>query len=940
LWKNAYDAYAKNVSLMIFDGEPVVAAVVDDGFGMNKQDFLEKWLVIGTESKIDEEAISPLDRFGLSERPRLGEKGIGRLSVAFLSPVTLVVSKKANEPFAAAMVDWRLFENPFLALDDIILPVFEFRKPGLLSALIPRMVAGLQENLTGKAGPKERCKRLEKGWERFNKYERSTGLEQTTADRIEIFGASSPISDRHLTEWPVFLELGDHGTAIFMMDVHRELAVWVAPGEEDDEARIVRDRLRETLTAFTDPYSIQSPEFAYDVLTKHGESMHKVLNSADVFGIDDFRALEHFIEGRFDEKGIFNGVVRAFGKDRGQFQFSPARVLPQNGREYLGPFNFCIGTFEQEQTNSTHDQSIHASLLKKASDFGGLQVYRDGLRVMPYGRPDADFFGIEERRTKHAGREFWAHRRSFGRVAFTHVDNPNLRDKAGREGLVDNRPRREMQLLVQDLLMQVARRFFGTDSDLRRDELPEIEKRNRAAREAADKARKARRRSFRNFLRLNSDHMRVALDEIRAYSQSLEDRDFNPDEFTLVGEKIDEFRAKKEELRLPPLPTRLGDYETEYRAYRDRYNEYSAQLDGLNKKRADISEKTPHKRPDQLAKQLLQSNQARLSDIVGKYQKAINNKVGELKAKWDSHADEDRSRYFQRGEPLLSDLNKGTRLGTLMNLLDSVYHELNEDIERRYESFIRSLQQLLDDIDLDAALSVSDTDMQNLQDLADNLHALAQTGISIEIIGHELETLDSEIETNLKRLPKDARALKAFKLAYEAHRALADRLRFLAPLKIAGYRTRETISGAQIADYMERFFNRQLESTRTTLVATERFRSIQIVDLPSRIYPVFMNLLNNSLYWLNLVTDRKIIMDVVGDKVIIADSGPGIDPDDIPRLFQLFFTRRAKGRGVGLYLCRSNLAVANHSIRYAQKDDPQLLTGASFIIEFRGVRHD
>jgi signal transduction histidine kinase len=314
--------------------------------------------------------------------------------------------------------------------------------------------------------------------------------------------------------------------------------------------------------------------------------------------------------------------------------------------------------------------------------------------------------------------------------------------------------------------------------------------------------------------------------------------------------------------------------------------------------------------------------------------------VGELKAKWDSHADEDRSRYFQRGEPLLSDLNKGTRLGTLMNLLDSVYHELNEDIERRYESFIRSLQQLLDDIDLDAALSVSDTDMQNLQDLADNLHALAQTGISIEIIGHELETLDSEIETNLKRLPKDARALKAFKLAYEAHRALADRLRFLAPLKIAGYRTRETISGAQIADYMERFFNRQLESTRTTLVATERFRSIQIVDLPSRIYPVFMNLLNNSLYWLNLVTDRKIIMDVVGDKVIIADSGPGIDPDDIPRLFQLFFTRRAKGRGVGLYLCRSNLAVANHSIRYAQKDDPQLLTGASFIIEFRGVRHD
>ena len=35
LWKNAWDAYATNVSLNIFDGTPVVAAVFDDGVGMS-----------------------------------------------------------------------------------------------------------------------------------------------------------------------------------------------------------------------------------------------------------------------------------------------------------------------------------------------------------------------------------------------------------------------------------------------------------------------------------------------------------------------------------------------------------------------------------------------------------------------------------------------------------------------------------------------------------------------------------------------------------------------------------------------------------------------------------------------------------------------------------------------------------------------------------------
>jgi hypothetical protein len=128
LWKNAYDAYAKDVALHIFDGTPEVALVVDDGVGMSLQTFQNRWLVIGTESKIEDGDSEPIETFGLQKRVRQGEKGIGRLSAAFLAPVSLVISKTPHDRYAAVLVDWRLFENPFLLIQDIRIPISSFKQ--------------------------------------------------------------------------------------------------------------------------------------------------------------------------------------------------------------------------------------------------------------------------------------------------------------------------------------------------------------------------------------------------------------------------------------------------------------------------------------------------------------------------------------------------------------------------------------------------------------------------------------------------------------------------------------------------------------------------------------------------------------------------------------------------------------------------------------------
>jgi signal transduction histidine kinase len=82
---------------------------------------------------------------------------------------------------------------------------------------------------------------------------------------------------------------------------------------------------------------------------------------------------------------------------------------------------------------------------------------------------------------------------------------------------------------------------------------------------------------------------------------------------------------------------------------------------------------------------------------------------------------------------------------------------------------------------------------------------------------------------------------------------------------------------------------------------------------------------------------RQILLDRRGNDIFVADSGPGIDPDDESELFNLFFTRRVGGRGVGLYLSRLALQQGRHSIRLASPDE-RILPGANFIISFREIQ--
>ena len=175
------------------------------------------------------------------------------------------------------------------------------------------------------------------------------------------------------------------------------------------------------------------------------------------------------------------------------------------------------------------------------------------------------------------------------------------------------------------------------------------------------------------------------------------------------------------------------------------------------------------------------------------------------------------------------------------------------------------------------------------------------------------------------------------------YEGLTDQLRFLSPLRLAGKKIQRWITASEIFDYLSDFFGSALAKNRVSFTATDSFLALRVFDQRSRLYPVFINLLNNSIYWLGVSDnkDRKIVLDVVGHEVVVSDNGPGIAPEDIDSLFSLFFTRKIHGgRGVGLYLCRANLTAGGHTIRYEPSSTAMPLPGANFLISFRGAEFD
>jgi C4-dicarboxylate-specific signal transduction histidine kinase len=125
------------------------------------------------------------------------------------------------------------------------------------------------------------------------------------------------------------------------------------------------------------------------------------------------------------------------------------------------------------------------------------------------------------------------------------------------------------------------------------------------------------------------------------------------------------------------------------------------------------------------------------------------------------------------------------------------------------------------------------------------------------------------------------------------------------------------------------------ELRRRDVTATVRAaQSVRVHAERVALEQIVHNLLTNALQALDQVpaSERQLTIHIAVEEgagvLRVVDSGPGIAPDILPRVFEPFFTTREGGLGLGLSLCET-LAMGMGGQLLAQAHAPR---GAQFIL--------
>jgi len=224
---------------------------------------------------------------------------------------------------------------------------------------------------------------------------------------------------------------------------------------------------------------------------------------------------------------------------------------------------------------------------------------------------------------------------------------------------------------------------------------------------------------------------------------------------------------------------------------------------------------------------------------------------------------------------------------------------------------------------------------------------LAAVGLSVETASHDvmlflrrgLEEIDSlvkEISAGgaLEREQLVSKLI-ALRGTYSMVETMMKDIQLLFPStksKTKNIRVREII------EKVKSLYNRQFKEANVTVDIQGTKNPLVVRTTDAVLLQVFINLFDNSLYWLKTVNRNRIIniyIDGDDQRVIFADNGPGVKDDDLSYIFEAFYSGKGEeGRGLGLYIARQLLDRYDYSIDLAEFKKDQLLSGANFVIDF------
>lgn len=945
LVKNSYDAYAKQVDIDYFE-ESNSLVIADDGCGMTADEFVRKWLTLGTSSRVSEatKGTYEYEKRKQTGRPVTGEKGIGRLAVASLGNVVLVFSRAKIEaqlfseshfaPIVVAAIHWGQFELPYITLDKIEVPIRCFEK-------FPTApdIQGIYEDLKGTL-----IKTLYLSGD--------TRLVQEA--ELEISNAERSI-DKILPTIAAKLQSGT-GTAFLVPSVDSVFGSDIAMAERGQNDEV--STMMQTLTGFSDAlHECTEAQVMQIRLRSHKSDGTYVsfLDKEDFFTKDDLEVADHRFIGKFDEHGIFKGDIYIYGKKVAE-NYVIDCAANCKGTMKCGPFDLVLGYLQGNKRQSILDPIQHERLNQKLKRFGGLYIYRDGVRILPYGRADYDFLGLESDRIKRASRYFFSYHRMFGSVAITKEDNGALTEKAGREGLIENVAYRQFKSVLKNFFRNVSQEFFDAD----------------AKSDGANGFWAQHRRQLEESSAILKDNERAIEHKRKAFCRKLA---------TFFG-KIESGAYKCEiERILDGLVMSLHGTQHSVSDI-DRENDLSAEkistlqrkaMEGLRKIEKDISIKYPIgvsltieqredwglylKESERILSEVLGPAKKRLSAIISNYlangpvKATYDELVGKIVQDTLHSASLSIERRLMQVMALIDDLRRRFanwerkaefEFGQLSNeslnkkITQDEISDLNAAIERRLqipgekaEEIIQVIEYLQGELlpiswgqgkhekvvttqDAIAALSEENQDLksQRLSDVE-----LVQLGLAAKAFHHEFNGAVLQARAAIRDLEGftngDSHYKEAVKTLSMSFQHLEQYVTMITPFASRVQNAEEPISGLELFKFLCEAFRDELRKNDIVIETSQGFLKYNSVGHRAVYFPVVFNLVDNAIYWLKKsdVNGRKTILlhATAGGNMSVSNNGEPIAYQDRERVFNMGFTRKVGGRGMGLAISREIL---------------------------------
>lgn len=961
LFKNAHDAYADNAEIDYYRKDKLLV-LRDNGLGMTREDFETRWLTLGTESKyINSKTPPPPRDTSKAERPIMGEKGIGRLAIASIGSQVLILTKAIREneshKIVAAFINWTIFELPGINLDQVIIPLREFdRLPNSeqISEMKKEITSSLQELVKNGDLTKNEVTPI---IETINSF-------KVSPDKLDKdFVGSFTLDDNN------------SGTHFYISPVDDTLNTDIDKTKDSPEATKIEKMLMGFTNTMTPEYPTPQIEIAFRDFRSDDGTYYDILDKEEFFTPEDFELADHHFQGYFDEYGQFSGMIKVYREKTYDHK------IGWNGNSYketdCGPFKLNVAYVQGMQRQSVLDPENHSRLIAKGDKFGGLYIYRDNIRILPYGNSDYDFIDIEKNRTKSAKYYFFSYRRMFGVIDISKAQNYKLKEKAGREGFIENKAYRQLQEILKNFFVQLAADFFreGTASGPK----AEFWKQKRSEREAyykalerRDKQARVRKEKFQTALtqffdKVNSNTPQTEVDNILveidksfdsvAYIEDPEEAgQALIDQEIEARKKLDDYKQKLK-ISQPRGFTVSKDTLRDFEAYTTEIEKlengvFKDAYDNIDNLVTDYTERlnievNKRKRLEQAvdyisieAKKAASTKEKEAKTAVSEVTSKVKDLTNELMIDLDNQIREVKDRF----KTLNVNQSEDFDLVKERQIMEADILRGKDRTTQTLERVIRQLQGIYWDKDENNEIITSDqiaeAMSEELEELRDRIHAdieLSQLGLAVGVIHHEFNSTIKSIRRSLKDLKAwvDVNdnletVYKNIKINFEH---LDKYLGLFTPLNRRINRSRENIPALEIKTFLIDLFKARLERHDIKFLHTKGYASRKLFGFRSTFYPVFVNIIDNAIHWLNQRQDNydKVIRLHADDTgFYISNNGSPIQAQDSTKIFELGFTRKANGRGMGLHISKEVLNAEKYDLIL---DEPRTESTVTFKVK-------